>query len=83
MPSAELSLEVFALALEATRGTAITPPTHSMPVAGVITPVRTKYRRRRAARLRSGIDRKRCIPGRHSRYPTRFLTQTTRRSCLT
>src|SRR6187399_723439 len=44
MPSAELPLEIFALALEATRGTVITPPTHSMPVAGVITPVRTKYR---------------------------------------
>src|SRR3954468_13361968 len=44
MPAAELPFEVFALALEATRGTAITPPTHVMPVAGVITPVRTKYR---------------------------------------
>jgi hypothetical protein len=44
MPAAELAFEVFALALEATRGTAITPPTHVMPVAGVITPVRTKYR---------------------------------------
>lgn len=44
MPSAEIPLEVFALALEATRGTAITPPTHLMPVAGTITPVRTKYR---------------------------------------
>jgi hypothetical protein len=45
MPTAaELPLEVFGLALEATRGTAITPPTHLMPVAGTITPVRTKYR---------------------------------------
>jgi hypothetical protein len=44
MPSAELPLELFGLALESTRGTAITPPTHLIPVAGMITPVRTKYR---------------------------------------
>jgi len=44
MPSAELPLELFGLALEATRGTAVTPPTHLIPVAGMITPFRTKYR---------------------------------------
>lgn len=44
MPSAETPLEIFGLALEATRGTAVTPPTHLIPVAGVITPFRTKYR---------------------------------------
>lgn len=44
MPSAEIPLELFGLALEATRGTAVTPPTHLIPVGGVITPFRTKYR---------------------------------------
>ena len=44
MPSAEVPYSLFGLALEATRGTAVTPPTHFMPVAGMITPVRTKYR---------------------------------------
>lgn len=44
MPSAELPFELFGLALEATRGTAVTPPTHLVPVAGMITPFRTKYR---------------------------------------
>jgi hypothetical protein len=44
MPAAELPFELFGLALEATRGTAVTPPTHLMPVDGVITPTRTKYR---------------------------------------
>lgn len=44
MPSSETALEVFGLALEATRGTVVTPPTHLIPVNGVITPTRTKYR---------------------------------------
>jgi hypothetical protein len=44
MPAAEIPLELFGLALESTRGTAITPPTHLIPVSGVITPFRTKYR---------------------------------------
>lgn len=44
MPSAETPLELFGLALESTRGTAVTPPTHLIPVAGMITPTRTKYR---------------------------------------
>jgi hypothetical protein len=44
MPSAEIPFELFGLALEATRGTVVTPPTHLMTVAGTITPVRTKYR---------------------------------------
>jgi hypothetical protein len=44
MPAAELPLELFGLALESVRGTAITPPTHLIPVAGMITPFRTKYR---------------------------------------
>lgn len=41
---AEIPYELFGLALETTRGTAVTPPTHLVPIAGTITPVRTKYR---------------------------------------
>lgn len=44
MPSAEIPFETFGLALEATRGTAVTPPTHLIPVSGTVTPFRTKYR---------------------------------------
>lgn len=44
MAAAELPFEVFALALEATRKTAVTPPTHVLPMQGMITPVREKYR---------------------------------------
>lgn len=44
MAAAEIPLSVYALALEATRGTVVTPPTHLIPVAGMLTPVRTKYR---------------------------------------
>lgn len=44
MPAAELIFEYLALALEATKGTAVTPPTHYLPFAGTIKPVRTKYR---------------------------------------
>src|SRR3982751_2609046 len=44
MPAAELPFEYLALALHATRGTAITPPTHNLPLVGTITPIREKYR---------------------------------------
>ena len=45
MPTSdELPLEVFGLALEATRGTAVTPPTHLFTAPGLITPIGTKYR---------------------------------------
>jgi hypothetical protein len=44
MPSAELPFEVFGLALESTRGTAVSPPTHYLPFDGTIKPVREKYR---------------------------------------
>lgn len=44
MPSAELVYEGFSLALEATKGTAVTPPTHWLPLAGTVKPVREKYR---------------------------------------
>lgn len=35
---AEITFETFSMALEATRGTAVTPPTHAIPMAGVIKP---------------------------------------------
>jgi hypothetical protein len=44
MPAAEIPFELFGLALEATRGTPITPPTHLIPVNGLVTPTREKYR---------------------------------------
>lgn len=44
MDAAEMPRELFGLALESTRGTAVTPPTHLVPVAGSIVPYRTKYR---------------------------------------
>jgi len=46
MPAAEIAFEYLALALEgtATRGTAVTPPTHYLPYAGKVTPFREKYR---------------------------------------
>lgn len=44
MPAAETPLELFGLSLEATRGIAVTPPSHLVPVAGMLTPFRTKYR---------------------------------------
>jgi hypothetical protein len=46
MPAAETIFEYLALALEATKGTAVTPPTHYLPFAGMIKPTRTKYRTR-------------------------------------
>lgn len=45
---AEIPYESLMLALEATRGTAVTPPTHAMNVAGMLTPTITKYRPKEA-----------------------------------
>lgn len=44
MAAAELPLELFAMALETTRGTAVTPPTHVLPMIGTLKPVRQKWR---------------------------------------
>jgi len=44
MPSAEIPFELFGLALETTRGTAVTPPSHLLPLVGTIKPTRPKYR---------------------------------------
>lgn len=41
---AEISFETFSLALEATRGTAVTPPTHAIPMGGLIKPYHGQYR---------------------------------------
>ena len=38
MAANELAFELFGLALEATRGTAITPPTHLLNMTGTLTP---------------------------------------------
>lgn len=43
MPAAETAFEYMALALEATPGTAVTPPTHYLPLLGSITPDRERY----------------------------------------
>lgn len=43
MPAAELVFEGLSLALEATKGTAVTPPTHWLPFSGSIKPIREKY----------------------------------------
>lgn len=45
---AEIPFEQLLLALESTRGTAITTPTHTMNVAGTLTPMRMRYRPREA-----------------------------------
>lgn len=44
MPAAELPFEINAAALESTRGTAITTPTHVLPLVGLLKPVRGKWR---------------------------------------
>ena len=44
MPSGEVVFEYLCAALEATKGTPVTPPTHYLPFQGVIKPTRTKAR---------------------------------------
>jgi hypothetical protein len=44
MAQQEIAFEYMALALETTRGTAITPPTHYLPFAGTVTPTNEIYR---------------------------------------
>lgn len=43
MPFMEIPFESLSLALESTRGTAVTPPTHRLNMAGTLTPVQEKY----------------------------------------
>ena len=62
---AEIPFETFSLALEATRNTPVTPPTHAMNMAGVIKPVVTQYRPKEqrgtlVANYRHKITRKLC-----------------------
>lgn len=44
MPNWEIPFESMSIALEATRGTVITPPTHRLNVAGTMTPIIDYYR---------------------------------------
>jgi hypothetical protein len=44
LASQELAFEYLALALETTRGTAVTPPTHLLPFMGTVTPTNEIYR---------------------------------------
>lgn len=57
MPSAETVFEYLALALETTKGTAVTPPTHYLPFSGQIKPIRTKYDTRDSNGTLAGITR--------------------------
>lgn len=61
MPAAELVFEYLALALEATKGTAVTPPTHYLPFSGKITPTRTKYDTRDSNGVLAGISRSKTV----------------------
>ena len=40
----EINREGFYAALETTAGTAVTPPTHSIPIVGALTPMQTRFR---------------------------------------
>lgn len=44
MASAEIPFEYLAAALEATRGTAVTPPTHYLPLVGSLKPTQSFFR---------------------------------------
>lgn len=61
MPSAEIVFEYLALALEATKGTAVTPPTHFLPFAGMIKPIRSKYRTRDSNGLLAEFTRSKTV----------------------
>lgn len=61
MPSAELAFEYIALALETTKGTAVTPPTHNFPFTGTITPSRTKARATDSNGLLSEFSRSKTV----------------------
>ena len=61
----ELAYETLSLALEATRGTAVTPPTHALNIAGTIKPYVSQYRPKEqrgttAMNYRHKIVRKNC-----------------------
>lgn len=44
MPASELAFEYLAGALEATKGTPVSPPTHYFPFSGALKPIRSKRR---------------------------------------
>lgn len=51
----------MALALEATKGTAVTPPTHYLPFKGMIKPIREKYQARDSNGLLAGVTRSKTV----------------------
>jgi hypothetical protein len=59
--TAEIAFEYLALALEPTRGTAVTPPTHYLPLAGTLTPVREKYRPEESRGIRAKNSRSKTV----------------------
>lgn len=61
MPASELIFEYLAAALEATPGTAITPPTHYLPFTGMITPARAKYRTKDSNGTRAEFTRSKTV----------------------
>lgn len=61
MSSAELVFEYLALALESTKGTAVTPPTHYLPFSGIIKPIRDKYDTRDSNGQLAGITRSKTV----------------------
>lgn len=61
MAAAEIPFEYLALALESTKGTAVTPPTHYLPFAGMIKPIRTKYRTRDSNGLLAEFTRSKTV----------------------
>jgi hypothetical protein len=61
MPSAELVFEGLSLALETTKGTAVTPPAFWLPFSGTIKPTRSKYRTRDANGQLAGVTRSKTV----------------------
>ena len=61
MAAAEVVFEYLAAAREATKGTAVTPPTHYFPFSGMITPNREKYRTRDSNGTLAGITRSKTV----------------------
>jgi hypothetical protein len=61
MPAAETVFEYLAMALEATKGTAVTPPTHYLPFSGSIKPVRNRFDTRDSNGTLAGITRSQTV----------------------
>lgn len=61
MAAAELIFEYLAVALEATPGTAVTPPTHYLPFTGMVKPIRNKYRTKDSNGTRAEFTRSKTV----------------------